>query len=112
MQRTLFAQQRGTKKFTHQYGEWLVCVRYHRDDAEGRRKITTVEIVAEERPWHPAPRPIPDDAYLPLKVEYGEVAIGNAIRAAGGQWYPQENVWRLRYLTIVALGFTDRIGPD
>ena len=68
------------------YGERLVCVRY-RDDVEGQRKITTVEIVAEERPWHPVKQRIPDDAYLSLKVEYGEVAIGRAIRDAGGQWY-------------------------
>ncbi len=47
----------------NRYGDRLVCVRY-RDDAEGQRKITTVEIVAEERPWHPAPQRIPDDADL------------------------------------------------
>jgi len=79
-------------------------VRY-RDDAEGQRKITTVEIVAEERPWHPVPQRIPDDAYLSLKVEYGEVAIRKAIRAAGGQWYPEEKVWRLTYNLKIAILF-------
>ncbi len=61
--RTRLPHQRGTKKCINRYGERLVCVRY-RDDAEGQRKITTVEIVAEERPWHPVSKPIPDDAYV------------------------------------------------
>ena len=64
MHRTLLAQQRGTKKFTHQCGERLVCVR-HRDDAEGQRNIATVAIAVKERPWHPASQHIPDDTYLP-----------------------------------------------
>ncbi len=88
--------------------ERLVCVRY-RDDAEGQRKITTVEIVMEERPWHPAPKRIPDDTLLSLRVEYGEVEIGKAVRAAGGEWYPDQKVWKLPHKAIAALGLTDRI---
>jgi hypothetical protein len=88
-----------------------VCVQY-RDDAKLQRKITTIEIVADERPWRPAPQRIPDDAWLSLKVEYGEVAIGKAIRAAGGRWYSQQKVWKLPYKAIVALGLTDRIVPE
>jgi hypothetical protein len=87
------------------------CVRY-RDDVEGQRKITTGEIVTEERPWYPAPRRIPDDKLLSLRVEYGEVEIGKAVRAAGGAWYPQQKVWKLAYKEIVALGLTDRIVPE
>lgn len=47
--RTLVPQQKGTKKCLRQYGNRLVGVRY-RDDIEGQRKITTVELVVEERP--------------------------------------------------------------
>ncbi len=106
--RTLAPSQDGTKKFLSRYGERLVCVRY-RDDAEGQRKITTVEIVMEERPWHPAPKRIPDDTLLSLRVEYGEVEIGKAVRAAGGEWYPDQKVWKLPHKAIAALGLTDRI---
>jgi hypothetical protein len=111
VKRTLVPSQKGTKKFVRRYGDRLVCVRY-RDDAELQRKITTVEIVADERPWHPVPKRIPDDTWLSLNVEYGEVAIGKAVRAAGGRWYPRQKVWKLTYKAIVALGLTDRIVPD
>jgi hypothetical protein len=99
--RTLLPQQKGTKKFLRRYGDRLVCVRY-RDDVEGQRKITTGEIVTEERPWYPAPRRIPDDKLLSLRVEYGEVEIGKAVRAAGGAWYPHQKVWKLADKEIVA----------
>ena len=90
-----------------------MCVRY-RDDPEGQRKITTVELVVEERPWHPTlhhtvPQRIPDDARLPLRIEYGEIALGKSVRAAGGEWFPEEKVWRLAYGKIIELGLADRI---
>ncbi|GAK59860.1 hypothetical protein U27_06846 [Candidatus Vecturithrix granuli] len=106
--RVLVPKQKGTKKFLRRYGEWLVCIRY-RDDVEGQRKITTVEIVVEKRPWDPVPQRILGETCLPLRVEYGEVEIGKAVRAGGGEWYPQQKVWKLACKEIVALGLTDRI---
>lgn len=109
--RTLSPPSKGTKRFNERYGERLVCVRY-RDDIEGQRKITTVELVVEERPWHHVSNRIPANRIVSLKVEFGEIAIGKAIRASGGEWYPQEKIWRLAYKEVVALGLTDRIVPD
>lgn len=39
----------GTKRFKKKYGRRLVCVRY-RKDPENERRLTTVEIVVDERP--------------------------------------------------------------
>jgi hypothetical protein len=49
---------------------------------------------------------------LSLKVAYGEVEVGKAIKAAGGVWDAQRKVWKLAYKQVVALGLTDRIVAD
>jgi hypothetical protein len=74
----------------------LVCVRY-RYDTEQQRKITTAEIIIDERPWRPNPQRIHPNKRLSLKVEYGEVGVGKAIRAAGGVWDKEQKVWRLAH---------------
>jgi hypothetical protein len=45
---TLTPGASGTKKLLARYGKRLVCVRYHYD-AERPRRITTVELLDEER---------------------------------------------------------------
>jgi hypothetical protein len=57
IKRTLLPQQNGTKKFIAQYGDRLVCVRY-RYNTKQQRKITTLEVVVDERPWSPDPQRI------------------------------------------------------
>ncbi len=44
--------QRGTKKLHELYGDRLVCVRY-RYDAQNGRRLKTIEIIVEEKEWHP-----------------------------------------------------------
>ena len=42
----------GAKRLTTRYGPSLVCVRYREDTARGRR-LTTVELIVDERPLPP-----------------------------------------------------------
>ena len=48
-----------------------------------------MEIIAECPPWTPDPQRIPVNKLMSLKVEYGEVGVGKAIRAAGVVWHTQ-----------------------
>ncbi len=111
IQRTLLPQQNGTKKFTAQYGDRLVCVRY-RYDTEQQRKITTVEVVVDERPWAPDPQRVHPNKRLSLTVGYDEVDVRNTVKAAGGKWDGRQKVWRLAYKQVVALGLMDRVVSD
>jgi hypothetical protein len=47
---TLMPGANGTKKLVERYGNRLVCVRY-RYDPQGRRRLTTVELIEEESSW-------------------------------------------------------------
>lgn len=50
--KTMKAGSDGTKTFTRHYGERLVCVR-HRLDVQAGRRLTTVELIVNERPVRP-----------------------------------------------------------
>jgi hypothetical protein len=69
-------------------------------------------VVVNERPWQPDPQRIPPNKRLSLKVEYGEVGVGKAIRAAGSIWDKRQKVWELTYNQIMALRLMDRVVSD
>ncbi len=94
--------QPGTKNLTEKYGEDLVGVRY-RYDRQQKVRTKTVEIVVESAPWEPP------DSLTYIRVKYGEVALGKKVRAAGGTWNRQQQVWELPYKEVVRLKLTDRI---
>jgi hypothetical protein len=71
-----------------------------------------VELIVEEGPWEPVPRPILPDTIVPLRVEYREVDMGRRIKAGGGTWNRDKRVWKLSYQEVVVLGITDRIVTD
>lgn len=100
--------ERGTKNLHAQYGRRFVCARYRRS-AERQRTITTVEIVVDDRPWTPKPERIHPNQHLPVQVDYHEIDLRKAVKAAGGSWDATNKVWRLAYKQIVALGLTARI---
>jgi hypothetical protein len=111
IKRTLLPGQPGTKKLGTQYGDRLICVRY-RYDPERQRKITTVEVVVDERPWKPDPQRIHPNKRLALTVGYDEVDVRNTVKTAGGVWNPQQKVWKLAYKQVMALGLMDRVVSD
>lgn len=103
---TLRPGRRGTKRWQAIYGDRLVCVRY-RYDAGRRRRYTTVEVIVAEAPWLPSP-PAPE-TMVGVKVDWGEVDVARAIKAAGGRWEPSLRLWKLRYDQVLALDLLDRL---
>ncbi|MDQ2996179.1 MAG: hypothetical protein M3R61_03870 [Chloroflexota bacterium] len=98
--------QRGTKQWLAKYGDRLVCVRY-RYDAQQQKRYTTVEVIVAEGPWTP-PTPAPA-TIVGVRVAWGEAALARQVKAAGGLWNRQQQVWNVRYDQVVALGLVDRI---
>jgi hypothetical protein len=106
--RKLQPGQAGTRKLLAEYDEKLVCVRY-RYDAENQHQIKTVELVVEEKPWQPRPAKIPLNQTTELRIEYGEIGLRNLVKAAGGKWNREKQVWELPYREVLRLGLIDRI---
>ena len=79
-----------------QYGDTLICVRY-RYDAKARKQYKTVEIIVSESEWTPPPAKYTDGALVPLKIGINEFALQNQVRAVGGRWDKQQQVWFVPY---------------
>ena len=105
---TLRPHQRGAKRLLAQYGDRLVCVR-HRYDVEQKKRWKTIELIIEERAWEPSVAPPAADQMMSIRVAGGEMELRRQVKAAGGKWRPQQQVWELRYDQIQALGLTGRI---
>jgi hypothetical protein len=105
---TLQPHQRGAKRLLAQYGDRLVCVQ-HRYDVEQKKRWKTIELIIEEHEWEPRVAPPAPDQVMNLRVAGGEVELRRQVKAAGGKWRPQQQVWELRYDQVVALGLTGRI---
>jgi hypothetical protein len=88
--------QKGTKRLTEQYGDSLVCIRY-RYDAKARKRYKTVEIVVSEADWSPPPAKYPDGALIHLKIGVNENAAQEQVKALGGRWDRQQQVWIVPY---------------
>ena len=110
--RKLLPGQPGTKRWVREYGDKLRCVRY-RYDGEGKRRLTTIELVVENVPWEPKGKPptpeIPTERIVEIRIAYGEADLGRKVRASGGQWNKQKKVWELPYREVLRLKLADRI---
>ncbi len=100
--------QKGTKQLLAQYGDRLICVRY-RYDAQRKKRFKAVELLVAERDWEPPPPPFAHDQAVALRVAFGEVAVRERVKQAGGKWNRDRKVWELRYDQAVALGLAGRI---
>ncbi len=101
----------GTKKMVEKYGNRLLCVRYIYDVVRGI-KIKTVELIEEQRPWKAGQHHIPPNKIMHLRVEYGEVKIGQLIKSCGGRWNKLAGYWELPYREVISLGLDNRIIND
>ena len=77
------AGQKDTRGLLAQYGDRLVCVSPH--------------ALA--------------DQIVPVRVAFGELALRQQVKQAGGTWNPERKVSELRYDRAVPLGLVDRIAP-
>ena len=109
--RKIPAGQPGTKKMVEKYGDRLLNVRYVYN-AEKGIKMKTVELVEEQGKWSEKRQYIPPNKVMHLRVEYGEVQIGQLIKSSGGFWNKDKGYWELPYREVVSLGLDKRIIKD
>lgn len=93
----------GTKRFQDRFGAALVCVRY-RDDREGQRQYTTVELVVSDRT--PTRR---SDGEVLVRIDYREAQLRAQAKQAGATWDPTAKLWRMSRSAAKACGLAERI---
>ena len=74
-----------------------------------KKRGKPVELRVEEHGWDPAVSAPAAEQMRWVRVAGGEVELRRQVKAAGGKWRPQPQVWELRYARIVALGLTGRL---
>ena len=112
---TLKPGRKGTRRLATRYGDRLVCVRYRYDKVK-RKRYKTIELIVDEEAWidglrmppRKAPDPTPVGPVL-VRIHYREAELRETVKAAGGQWQPQERLWKLPYETVIKLGLDKRI---
>jgi len=107
-QKTINSGRPGTKKWVKEYGSDFVCMRY-KIDPINKRKLKTIEIIVENKPWVKNDQKVPFNKIVGIKVKYGEVHIGRMVRSVGGKWNRKEKIWELPFGQVQALGLTNRI---
>jgi hypothetical protein len=93
----------GTKRFQDRFGAALVCVRY-REDREGRKQYTTVELVVSDRT--PTRR---SDGEVLVRIDYRETQLRAKAKQAGATWDPAAKLWRMSRSAARACGLAERI---
>lgn len=92
----------GTKRLQSRYGDNLVCVRY-RDDPNTGNRLTTVELIIDERP--------PNPRILWVDIGYAKAELCRQIIAAGGTWNNKTKIWRIPPAAVTALGLDNYVVP-
>ena len=59
--------------------------------------------------WEPPRPPFANDQIVALRVTFGEVAVRERVKQAGGKWNRDRKVWELRYDQAAALELAGRI---
>jgi hypothetical protein len=93
----------GTRRLLERYGASLVCVRYREvETADGaRRRLTTVELVVDER--------LAKSGEAWLRIAYDETELRRTVMQAGGTWDTERRLWRVPVRTIKQLRLEDRV---
>ena len=104
----------GTKRYQQRFGERLLFVRYRHDERHQRR-VTTVELIVDEKPL---PKPNGNDSQTPyshlnrpvaVRVEYHETQLRTKVKEHGGKWLPEHKRWWMPYSVALELGLENRI---
>lgn len=102
--KTLRPGDMGTKRFLSEYGDKLVCVRYHVDKQQQKRYIT-VELIIEEKPYIHQKSTV----NVWVKIHYNEIELRKLARENGAKWLAENKVWQLTYDKAKKLGLKNRI---
>lgn len=106
--RTVYPGEPDSKKWQKLYGDKLLCVRY-KYDYQNKKRITTIELIADEQDWQPNTTFIPKNKIVQLRINYGEAELARKVKSMGGKWNKVKKVWELGYGYVQALGLTKRI---
>lgn len=104
---TLRPGARGTKKLSQQFGDQLIYVRY-RYNRKDRKRMKTVELVVEERPWEPKGRSPGERVWIRIPQRDNE-ALRKAILEAGGTWSNKQRLWCMKFSVAEVLGLAEQI---
>jgi hypothetical protein len=100
--------QPGTRKLVQQYGDRLLCVRYHYG-ALKRRRYTTAEVIVSKPDWDPLPSTTARRQRMPVRIDVRETQLREKVKAAGGRWDPDKRVWQLPMEQVLQLGLAARV---
>ena len=127
--------QKGTRKHLEEYGDRLLYVRY-RYNPKTNTRLTTVELIVDERPARPAsaepaparantliatssqshatetrPTRVVGPEVVAVRIGAREQTLRDKVRSAGGYWDPRCGVWVLRADRVRPLGLESRLVP-
>ena len=95
--------QPGTIQLLRRYGDALVCVRY-REDAARALRLTTVELVVEQRPVRPR-----GDPTVRVRIGFDEDTLRQRVKDLGAQWHQASRSWAMPYSVAERLQLLSRI---
>ena len=83
--KTIWPDQHGAIKLARRFGDALVCVRYRRS-ANGRMRITTVELAIEVTPVR--------RRWVAVRLPWtADTKLRDRLAALGAEWDPRQRVW-------------------
>lgn len=94
----------GTKRLVKRFGDALLCVRYRHDPLRHCR-LTTVELIIEERPEKP-------EKTAWIHIAYSETELRLRVKEARGTWHPDRKLWLVPLKKIKALKLETRMVTD
>ena len=107
-------QDKETRKLFNQYGEKLLCARYH-NDLEKMMRFSNEELVVDESPFHKTVSgkdyslPPPATPYVGVVLEMEETDIAESLEAMGGFWSAGDRLWYAPEHYVRRLGLRSRI---
>jgi len=84
-----------------------LCVRYRYDDKQ-RKRYKTVELIVDEADWPDQNAPA-DALVVGVLVAREETDLRAQVKAEGGRWNPERQVWELRYDRVKRLELEGRL---
>jgi hypothetical protein len=79
-------------------------------------RYTTVEVIVDEAPLTPRPRPpkMPPSVADPnpmvgVRIFFREPDVRERAKAAGAIWRPRQKLWEMPWQTALSLGLADRV---
>jgi hypothetical protein len=103
--------QRGTKALAKKYGDNLVCVRFRYDEVT-RQRLKTIELVVERANWEPPEPKYSPSRPVPLRIEGYELELRSQVKAAGGRWNPEKQLWFVKFGNIAGTPLEKHIHVD